>query len=137
VIREGAIRIPFKYAAGRTGSRFLAALRASERILGSRCAACERVAVPLRAFCPACGGDELVDVPVGPGGTIVAWTETADAGNYALVRLDGADTALLHRLLVAPGGCRIGQRVRVRFAASRRASILDIDGFEAATGEVR
>lgn len=134
MIREGSLRIPFKYAAGRSGSRFLAALRDGKRILGSRCGACARVAVPLRAFCPACGGDELAEVGVGPGGTIIAWTETADAGSYALVRLDGADTALLHRLLAAPG--RIGQRVTVRFAASRRASILDIDGFEAATGEL-
>jgi len=50
------------------------------------------------------------------------------------VRLDGADTGFLHRLLAAPG--HIGQRVRVRFAASRRASILDIDGFEPVTAEV-
>lgn len=133
MIREGAIRIPFKYAAGRTGSRFLAALRDGKRILASRCHACARVAVPLRAFCPACSGDDLAEVEVGPGGTIIAWTETADAGSYALVRLDGADTALLHRLLVAPG--RIGQRVTVRFAASRRASILDIDGFEPVAAE--
>lgn len=135
MIREGAIRIPFKYAAGRTGSRFLIAMRDGMRILASRCSACARVAVPLRAFCPACGGDELADVEVGPGGIIVAWTETADAGNYALVRLDGADTAFLHRLLAAPSGYCIGQRVRVRFAASRRASILDIEGFEPVTGE--
>ena len=136
MILEGAIRIPFKYAAGRTGSRFLTALRDGKRILASRCEACARVAVPLRAFCPMCAGDDLAEVEVGPGGTVVAWTETADAGSYALVQLDGADTAFLHRLLVAPGACGIGQRVTVRFAASRRASILDIDGFEAATGEV-
>lgn len=135
MIREGAIRIPFKYAAGRTGSRFLTGLRDGKRILASRCGACARVAVPLRAFCPACGGEELVELEVGPGGTVVAWTETPDAGSYALVRLDGADTALLHRLLVAPGACRIGQRVTVRFAASRRASILDIDGFEPVIAE--
>ncbi len=137
MILEGAIRIPFKYAAGRSGSRFLATLRDGKRILASRCGACARVAVPLRAFCPACAGDDMAEVEVGPGGTIIAWTETTDAGSYALVRLDGADTAFLHRLLVAPGACRIGQRVTVRFAASRHASILDIDGFEALTGEVR
>ena len=72
MILEGAIRIPFKYAAGRTGSRFLAALRDGQRILASRCGACARVAVPLRAFCPACGGDDLAEVEVGPGGTVIA-----------------------------------------------------------------
>ncbi|TAK43637.1 MAG: hypothetical protein EPO27_14510 [Betaproteobacteria bacterium] len=137
MIREGAIRIPFKYAAGRAGSRFLVALRDGMRIIASRCETCARVAVPLRTFCPACGGDDLAEVEVGPGGTILAWTETPDAGSYALVRLDGADTAFLHRLVAAPAGCRIGHRVRVRFASSRRASILDIDGFEPVTGEAR
>ena len=137
MILEGAIRIPFKYAAGRAGSRFLATLRDGMRIIASRCEACARVAVPLRTFCPACGGDELADVEVGPGGTLVAWTETVDAGDYALVRLDGADAAFLHRLIAAPAGCRIGQRVRVRFASSRHASILDIEGFEPVTGEGR
>ncbi len=130
MIRKGAIRIPFKYAAGQTGSRFLVALRDGQRILASRCGVCARVAVPLRAFCPACGADDLAEFEVGPGGTIVAWTETPDAGSYALVRLDGADTAFLHRLLAAPAGYCIGQRVRVRFVASRHASILDIEGFE-------
>lgn len=137
MIREGAIRIPFKYAAGRAGSRFLAGLRDGQRILASRCGACARVAVPLRAFCPACGGDEFAEVEVGPAGTVIAWTETPDAGSYALVRLDGADAAFLHRLLAVPAGCRIGQRVRARFAATRGASILDIDGFEPVTGEAR
>jgi len=137
VILEGAIRIPFKYAAGRAGSRFLVALRDGMRIVASRCETCARVAVPLRTLCPACGGDDLAEVEVGPGGSVIAWTQTPDAGSYALVRLDGADTAFLHRLVAAPAGCRIGQRVRVRFASSRRASILDIDGFEPVTGEGR
>ena len=53
------------------------------------------------------------------------------------MRLDGADTAFLHRLLAAPASCRIGQRVTARFAESRRASILDIDGFEPVAGEAR
>lgn len=137
MIDEGAIRIPFRYAAGRTGSRFLVALRDDMRILGARCVSCARVAVPLREFCPMCGGDGFTDVEVGPGGTIVAWTATADPGRYALVRLDGADTAFLHRLLAAPAACCIGQRVRARFASSRHASILDIEGFEPVTGEGR
>lgn len=128
MIREDAIRIPFRYAAGTAGSRFLAALRDERRILGARCAACSKVHAPLRAFCAACGAGPLEEVGIGPGGIVQSWTERAGVV-FALVKLDGADTALLHRLLVAPGEARIGMRVEAQFAAERRASILDIAGF--------
>ena len=131
MIRAGAIQIPFRYAAGTAGSRFLAALRDRSQILGSRCAACACVLAPLRAFCPRCGGDWLEDVAIGPEGTVLAWTERANSGTFALIRLDGADTPLLHRLL-AP--VTQGARVRARFAAERRGSILDLVGFEPVRG---
>ena len=134
MIRESAIRIPFRYAAGVAGSRFLAALRDERRILGGRCAACALVYAPLRSFCAACGAAPLAEVEIGPGGVLQSWTERADGTVFALVRLDGADAALLHRLLAAPGEARCGMRVRARFAAERRASILDIAGFEPAAG---
>jgi hypothetical protein len=74
-------------------------------------------------------------VEVGPGGTVVTLTSVhADAdgrrldrpGWIAAVRLDGATTVLLHRLL---GRARIGSRVRVVFERRRRGSLLDIKGF--------
>ena len=130
MIREGAIRIPFRYAAGRAGTRFLIALRDDAPVLASRCRHCARVAVPTRPFCPACGSDDLSDIEVGPLGTLVSWTETLSGHGYALVRLDGCDSALLHRLLPAPGERRAGERVRLRFAASRSGSILDLEGYE-------
>jgi len=46
---------------------------------------------------------------------------------FALVRLDGADTVLLHRLL---GTADIGGRVRAVLRPRRAASILDLEGFE-------
>lgn len=134
MIRSSAIRIPFRYAAGTAGSRFLAALRDEQRILGARCAACARVLVPLRAFCSACGNGTLEEVEVGPGGVVQSWTERADGTAFALVKLDGADTALVHRLLDAAGVARCGLRVRARFAAERRGGMLDIAGFEPEQG---
>ena len=134
MIRESAIRIPFRYAAGAAGSRFLAALRDEQRILGARCAACARVLVPLRAFCPACGDDKLEEVEVGPGGTVQTWTTRADGTVFAVILLDGASTGLVHRFLDAAGEARCGLRVRARFAAERCGGILDIAGFEPAQG---
>lgn len=136
MIRESAIRIPFRYAAGTAGSRFLAALRDERRILGARCTTCARVLVPLRAFCPACGDGTLEEVEVGPGGTVQSWTTRADGTAFAMILLDGASTGLVHRLLDADGTARCGLRVRARFAVERHGSILDIAGFEPAPGSV-
>ena len=137
MIREESIQIPFKYAAGTSGSRFLVALRDTKRILGSRCPTCERVWCPVRAFCPQCWAEELADIEIGPEGVLVSWTEVADSGAYALVKLDGADTALLHRWLEDAANVRIGARVRARFAADRVGSILDLAGFEPVEGEAQ
>lgn len=132
MIVEGSVRLPFRYAAGRTASAFLTALRDEGIVLGARCSACGQVACPARSLCPHCGerAEELVEV--GPEGTLVSWTEAPGRGAYGLVKLDGADTALVHRLLGPVDVRRVGARVRVRVAPERTASILDIEGFEVA-----
>jgi len=132
--RSGRIVIPFRYAAGETGSRFLAALRDERRILGSRCTTCERVQCPATSFCPHCGGATPETVEVQSEGRVVSWTEIPGRGVYGLVELEGADTALLHRLLGSSPSWTIGMRVRARFAEERTGSVCDIEGFEATEG---
>lgn len=134
MIRAGAISIPFTYAAGEAGSRFLAALRDEQMILGARCVACDRVYCPGRAVCPRCGAADLAWAPVGPAGTVVAWTHLPAKGSYALVRLDGASTALLHHLMGDPAQYAVGARVHARFAVERTGSILDLAGFAPGEG---
>ena len=129
MIRNESINIPFKYAAGQAGSAVLLALRDAGRILAARCIACDRISAPARAFCPACGSAQMENVEVGPGGELLAWTERPGKGLYGLVKLDGAASALLHRLLCGPDEAVIGGRFKARFADQRRGHILDIEGF--------
>ena len=129
MIHEGSINIPFTYAAGTAGSRFLCALRDEQQILGTRCPACNRVSCPGRACCPQCGSDQLEWKPVGPGGRVVAATDVKGKGIFGLVHLDGADTPMLHRLLGSPDRYPSGRRVVARFAVERHGSILDLEGF--------
>ncbi len=130
MIRRLPIRMPFRYAAGASASRFFEVLRDQGRILGRRCTGCRRVLCPARAFCTLCGEPTDEWVEVGPGGELLSWTEIPDRGAYALVRLDGGDTAMLHRLLADGASPRIGDRVRARLAAARAGGILDLEGFE-------
>lgn len=130
MILEGRVQIPFRYAAGAAGSRFGAALRDERRVLGARCDGCGRVLCPPGPFCGRCGGAAGDPVEVGPGATLVSWTELPDRGIYGLVRLDGADSALTHRLLAPPAALHQGVRLRARFATERRGDVRDIEGFE-------
>lgn len=131
MIVEGRVQIPFRYAAGAAASRFGLALRDERRILAARCGGCGRVLCPPGPFCGRCGGAPGEPVEVGPGGELVSWTEVPGRGCFGLVRLDGTDGALVHRLLAAPRAVRAGMRVRARFAPERRGGVRDIEGFEA------
>lgn len=99
MIKAEAIRLPFNYAGGAVGSEYLAGL-ADGRLLASRCDPCERVLSPARSLCPFCGHQTAAPlVEVGPGGVVESWTTMPDATTFVLVRLDGADTAMLHRFV--------------------------------------
>jgi uncharacterized protein len=97
----GKWEIPYNYTIGNLASAFFEAL-AEQRIVGCRCAKCERVAVPPKSFCEYCfiPVDEVIDV--GTEGTIEAVTiVTAPfAGSppvpyvVAYVKLDGATSSL-------------------------------------------
>ena len=98
VLVEGRIKIPYRWPAGRVGGRFLEVLRKEGRFSGLRCPKCRRVTVPPRPRCLACRVPSEDWVTVGPEGTVTTWTRRPQ-GIFALVRLDGADTAILHRLV--------------------------------------
>ena len=77
---------------------------------------------------------------VGPEGTVVSWSwmpEPLDGQPlarpfaWALIRLDGADTAMLHAVDTGSAAAmRTGMRVRARWAATRVGSIRDLACFE-------
>lgn len=139
----GRMPVRHRYTPGIAGERFLTALRDRGVILGSRCAACRFTYVPARLFCPRCFDELTADVEAGPGGTLVSTTLVhvdADGRRLArpvalgLVRLDGADTTIVHFLLDAGELPAVGGRVEavLRPPEERGAAILDIAGFRAA-----
>lgn len=142
--RPGSIPVGHRYTPGRAAEVFFTALRDGGVLLGSRCSRCDLVYAPARAFCERCLSELAPDTEVGPGGDLVSFTiafvgvagEALDLPvAYGLVRLDGADTVLLHVVLDAGDEpLEIGQRVGtvLRPEAQRVGSILDIEGFRPA-----
>jgi hypothetical protein len=134
---DGNMPVAFRYMPGVANTRFLQVLRDRGVFVGSRCDACQITVVPARLFCERCLSETSTEVECGPEGTLESWTigqvgideERLDEPvTVGLVRLDGADTVLVHRLLDAPEPS-IGLRVRAVLAPSRTASILDLQGF--------
>lgn len=136
------LEISFDYtrSLGPVLGRFMVAL-AQRRILGSR-SADGRVHVPPAEYDPVTFAPPTELVEVGPAGTVQTWSwqPAPGAGQpltrpfaWALIRLDGADTALLHAVDAgSPAAMRTGMRVRPRWAADPAGSITDIACFELA-----
>ncbi len=136
------LEISFDYtrSLGPALSEFMTAL-ADRRILGSR-SADGRVHVPPAEYDPITFSPPQGFVPVGPEGAIITWSWQPEPGEgqpldhpfgWALIRLDGADTGLLHAVDAgSPDRMRTGMRVRPRWAARRSGHIRDIECFEPA-----
>lgn len=118
---------------------FLAGLQ-ERKILGIR-APDGRVICPPQEYDPLTGASLTELVEVGGSGEVVSWSwvERPSAKQpldrpfaWALVRLDGADTAMLHVVDAGSAAAmRTGMRVRARFRAERTGEITDIECFEA------
>lgn len=130
----------YKRSTGPVIGRFLTGLR-ERRIYGSRTAGGE-VMVPPTEYDRVGRAVEPELVEVAQEGQVVTWSWVRNPRPehplsrpfaYVLVRLDGADTAMLHALdAPGPGAVRSGMRVRVRWRAERTGTIRDIECFEAA-----
>ncbi|MEX3101780.1 MULTISPECIES: Zn-ribbon domain-containing OB-fold protein [unclassified Streptomyces] len=134
------VEFPFTRSLGPVQSAFLTGLR-ERTVLGVRTTD-GRVLVPPVEYDPVTA-EELRDlVEVAPTGTVTTWAfnptprrdqPLATPFAWALIRLDGADTALLHA--VDAETVHTGMRVRVRWADEREGAITDIACFEPYDGE--
>ena len=122
------LEFPYKRSVGPVIGGFLAGLK-QQRLLGARTAS-GRVLVPPLEYDPENGeSTETELVEVGPGGVVKGFTWNANPTQkqpldrpfaWALVELDGADTAMLHALAVdSPEAASIGMRVRPRSSSER------------------
>ncbi len=131
------ITFPYKRSLGPVIGQFLTAL-AGERILGARCG--NRVLCPPLEWDPLTGAELPADlVEVGPAGWVETWcwVDTPTSQHpldrpfaFAAIRLDGADTSLLHVVdAVSQDAMAIGMRVAPRWRNERRGHITDIEAF--------
>ncbi|MDQ2952576.1 MAG: Zn-ribbon domain-containing OB-fold protein [Chloroflexota bacterium] len=132
---DGALPVAFHYTPGVGNTAFFEALRDRGVLLGSRCDACAFTYLPARIFCERCFAELEAETECGPRGTLESFTVghvgidgelLAKPATIGLVKVDNADTLLMHHLL---GDADIGARVRAVLNPDRVGSILDIEGF--------
>jgi uncharacterized OB-fold protein len=132
------LEFPYRRSVGPVIGAFLTGLR-DRRVMGVRTPD-GRVLVPPIEYDPATGEPLSEMVDVAPEGVVerAAWvteplrTHPLDRPfAWALVKLDGADTSLLHAFDCGSADrARAGARVRIRWSAERQGHIRDIACFE-------
>ena len=132
------LEYPYTRSTGEVIGRFFAGLR-ERRILGVRTPE-GRVLVPPQEYDPETGAELSEMVEVRESGVVTSWTWIAEPRAkhllqkpfaFALVILEGADTAMLHMIDAGDEAVmRAGMRVRVRWAGELIGDITDIACFE-------
>jgi len=132
------LKYEYKRSCGPVIGRFLAALK-DGRIEGVKGSG-GRVIVPAVEYDPETGEPTGEAVALAGTGAVTTWSWVATprenhplqkAFAWALIKLDGADTAMLHAVDAgAMAKMRTGARVRARFATERVGSIKDLVCFE-------
>ncbi len=135
---EYVLEYTYRRSVGPVIGQFLAGLR-DGKIVGVR-APSGKVLVPPAEYDPETGDATGEMVEVGTSGVVTTWSwiesprpnqPLAHAFAWALVKLDGADTALLHAVDAKTiDRMKTGMRVKVRWRAERIGAIGDIACFE-------
>ncbi|MBC7253325.1 MAG: Zn-ribbon domain-containing OB-fold protein [Actinobacteria bacterium] len=134
----------YNYRIGPYMTRYLEGFK-ERKILGSRCPACGRIAVPPRKYCGVCNKvmEEMVELP--QEGTLENFTvghvilekgqlKAADAPYVlGLIRLDEKASLLLHRVEgVDPSRVEKGMKVKAVWKEDVEGDYGDLDHFEPA-----
>ncbi len=132
------LQYTYRRSLGEVLGRFFTGLR-ERRILGVR-REDGSVMVPPKEYDPATGASLSELVEVGPGGVVRTWAWVREPRAkqplphpfaFALIQLDGADTAMLHAVDAGEeAAMRTGLRVRPRWRDETEGHIRDIVCFE-------
>lgn len=143
---EELLRVPvhmklhYHFPAGAHYTRFFREMKESGKIMGVKCTECGRVLVPPRPVCGECFTKTGDWVPVGPKGTVKAYTSIyikfidGSTGKprpipygSGLIQLDGAFSTINHILEEGdPEKLYIGMRVEAVLKERREGNIGDI-----------
>ena len=137
LVAPNILEYPYTRTVGPVLGKFLTELRGG-RVIGIRTVD-GRVMVPPAEYDPETGEELSEFVDVGDAGVVTTWSWVSQPRAkhpldrpfaWALIRLDGADTAMLHAVDAgAETNMATGMRVKARWRDERVGEIRDIDCF--------
>jgi uncharacterized OB-fold protein len=132
------LEFPFSRSTGPVIGEFMTALRDEAKIKGARTRS-GKVVVPPTEYDPETGEDIEGLVDVSSTGVVTTWAWVRQPRDkhpldrpfaWALIKLDGADTAMLHAVDAgSPEAVSTGIRVCAKFRDTREGHIKDIEYF--------
>jgi len=137
---KGDFPVRYVYTVPEHLEKFFMTLKEKGVFTGARCDRCKTVYVPPVHFCERCFVRLKDTLAVADNGALQAFTVARKGPEgqpleapvvYGIVKLRGASTVLLHKVLADPSKLKAGMRVRARLKPEkqRRGSITDIEGF--------
>jgi uncharacterized OB-fold protein len=145
LVMDGRIKVPYRWFAGETGTKYLEALRDEKKFLGTRCPECDIVYHLPRRNCPECFEECSEWVELEPRGTLESYTVVRRHHpqlsplplpfGYGVIKLEGADTGFLHLLgEFEEGDLAVGGEVEAVFSDEREANLTDVKYFRPVKG---
>lgn len=136
----GNFPVEYLYTAGTALEPFFKTIRDKGKFTGTKCNTCDITYVPPTTFCERCFArlDKIENVS--NEGIIESFTTSyldVDGNRlkepevWGLVKLKGASTTLVHKLLCKPENARIGMKIVAKFKPQNKrvGGIEDIEGF--------
>ena len=140
LVYQSRIKVPYTWAVGATGSRFLGEIKDNQVIFANRSPQTGKTFVPPKRNCPETFAENEEWVPLNGKGVVKSFTvcrydSLARKGRelpgiYALIHLEGADNSILHFLgEVEDDKVKTGMEVEPVFREKCEGDMLDIKYF--------
>jgi len=137
---KGDFPVKFKYTMPAHHERFFKTLKETGKFTGVKCETCGTTYVPPVAFCEKCFVRVDKGVEIQEAGILRAFSVAHEGPEgrplpapvvYGIVKLRGASTVMLHKVLADPKKLEVGMKVRAQLKPpnKRKGSISDIEGF--------
>jgi uncharacterized OB-fold protein len=139
IVFDGKICVPYSWTVGSTLSKWYVLMRDDGEIWANRCPTCETVYVPPKKKCLYCYEDMNEWLRLPGTGTLETFTVVQRPEPkvypkeppfvYGIVKMDGADTGIVHFIDADPEKVKSGMRLEAVMADEREGKITDIACF--------
>ncbi len=140
---EGAIPVNYQYTFGIAGDKFFRTIKTKGDFIASKCSECGSTKIYPLSYCEECFANIKEYISVGLTGELYSFTEChydyqgiehKEPRIMGLVKFEGVDGGIVHRVKAPPEGLKVGMKVKAKLKpkTKREGVVDDILHFEKA-----